>query len=116
MSFVRAVEGGIELLVWVVPRQSRPGLGPLHGERLRVAVSAPPVEGAANDAVRELVAAALGVARGQIAVTHGQTGRNKTLRVGGEPRALLALAQALVNSGPAAAPSPAPEPRKKSRK
>lgn len=100
MGFVRIAKGGIELSVWVVPRASRPGVGPLHGERLRIAVSAPPVEGAANEAVRELVAAALGVPRGDVTVLSGAAGRNKVLRVSGDSAALSARAEALGGAVP----------------
>src|SRR5262245_34557080 len=98
MNFFRPCAGGIELDVWVVPRASRPGLGPLHGERLRAAVSAPPVDGAANEAVQALVAAALDVARGEVTVLRGHSGRNKTLRVLGNPAALLKRAQSLTET------------------
>ncbi len=73
MSFFRAFDGGLDLLIWVAPRASRPGLGPLHGERLRAAVSAPPVDGAANEALRELFAEALSVPRGAVSIVQGAT-------------------------------------------
>jgi uncharacterized protein YggU (UPF0235/DUF167 family) len=95
MPAVRATPTGIELDVWVSPRASKPGLGPLRGERLRAAVSAAPVDGEANEAVRELLARQLGVARGQVALLRGATGRNKTLGVSGDAATLLLRAQAL---------------------
>ena len=78
--------------LWVVPRAARPGLGPLRAQRLRAAVSAPPVDGAANEAVRSLVADALNVARGEISLLKGATGRNKTLRVRGDSQELFSRA------------------------
>ena len=95
MPPVRATATGIELDVWVTPRAAQPGIGPLRGDRLRAAVSAPPVDGAANEAVRALLAQELGVARSQVAVLRGATGRNKTLAVTGDPAALLPRAQSL---------------------
>ncbi len=109
MGFVRTVSGGIDLEVWVVPRAAHPGLGPLHGERLRAAVSAPPVDGAANEAVRTLIAEALGVARSAVAIVRGESGRNKTLRISGDPSALLLHAQSL---GAAPREPTEPPPRK----
>lgn len=106
MPPVRATATGIELDVWVTPRAAQPGLGPLRGDRLRAAVSAPPVDGAANEAVRALLAQELGVLRSQVAVLRGATGRNKTLAVTGDPAALLPRAQSLC--GEAAAPAAAP--------
>ena len=107
MPAVRATATGIELDVWVTPRASQPGLGPLRGDRLRAAVSAPPVDGEANEAVRALVAKQLGVLRGQVTLVRGATGRNKTLAVSGDPAALQQRAQALCGeeaAGPAGAP------------
>jgi uncharacterized protein len=49
--------GGIIVDVQVVPRASRTAVGPMVGDRLRVAVTSPPVDGAANAAVIEALAA-----------------------------------------------------------
>ncbi len=75
--------------VLVQPRASRPRIGPVRQDRLVVAVSAPPVDGAANRAVVELVAGALDVARSQVEVVRGESSRRKTLRVRGAARASL---------------------------
>lgn len=83
MSWLRATADGVALDVLVQPRASRAKLGPIHGDRIKVAVTAPPVDGEANAAVIELVAKALGVARGAVAVTAGQTSRRKTLAIRG---------------------------------
>ncbi len=80
--------------VLVQPRASRPRIGPVRQDRLVVAVSAPPVDGAANRAVVELVAGALDVARSQVEVVRGESSRRKTLRVRGAAReSLEALAR-----------------------
>jgi uncharacterized protein (TIGR00251 family) len=63
VSWLRATADGVALDVLVQPRASRAKLGPIHGDRIKVAVTAPPVDGEANAAVIELVAKALGVAR-----------------------------------------------------
>lgn len=72
--------------VLVQPRASRARLGPVVGERLKVAVTAPPVDGKANAAVIDLVAKTLRVARRQIEVESGVTSRRKSLRVHGAGR------------------------------
>ena len=50
---------------------------------MRLAVTAPPVEGQANEAVRRLLARALGVAPSAITVVRGARGRDKVVRVEG---------------------------------
>ena len=78
---LRDVAGGTALDVLVQPRASRAKLGPIHDGRLKVSVTAPPVDGEANAAVIELFARRLGIARGDIAVVAGASSRRKTLRI-----------------------------------
>lgn len=73
----------VSLDVLVQPRASRAKVGPVHGDRLKLAVTAPPVDGEANAAVIELVAEALGVPRSAVTVTAGASSRRKTIRVRG---------------------------------
>jgi uncharacterized protein len=75
--------------VQVVPRASRTAVGPAVGERLRVAVTSPPVDGAANAAVIEALAGAFGVRRSAIEIVRGERGRRKTVRIAGATRAAL---------------------------
>jgi len=86
---VREADGAITFDVQVVPRASRNSLGPVHGDRLKVQLTAPPVDGEANDALVARVAKALGRPRGDVAIVRGATGRKKTLRVAGVSRAAL---------------------------
>jgi uncharacterized protein (TIGR00251 family) len=65
---VREDERGIVFDVLVQPRSSRPRLGPVHGDRLKLAVTAPPVDGEANAAVVELFARALRCPRSAVQV------------------------------------------------
>ncbi len=51
--------------ILVQPRASRAKIGPMHDGRIKIAVTAPPVDGEANAAVIELLARQLGIARGE---------------------------------------------------
>jgi uncharacterized protein (TIGR00251 family) len=82
-------DGAVTFDVLVQPRASRAKVGPLHDGRLKVAVTAPPVDGEANAAVIELIAKTLGVARGAVEVIAGATSRRKTIRVRGISRAAV---------------------------
>jgi uncharacterized protein (TIGR00251 family) len=75
--------------VQVVPRASRAAVGPAIGDRLRVAVTSPPVDGAANAAVIEALAEAFGVRRSAVEIVRGERGRRKTVRIAGASRATL---------------------------
>lgn len=69
--------------VLVQPRASRAKIGPRHDGRIKIAVTAPPVDGEANAAVIELLAKSLGVAKSAIEVIAGASSRRKTLRIDG---------------------------------
>ena len=91
MSTLRATEkdGALTVDVVVQPRAAREGVGPVVGDRLRVSVNAPPVDGKANQAVVRALAAALGVPRGAVEIVRGETGRRKTVRIHGVTLATL---------------------------
>jgi len=67
--------------VRVTPRASANAVGGERDGALLVRVTAPPVEGRANDAVVELLAEALDVPRGAVHVEHGTAARTKLVSV-----------------------------------
>lgn len=67
--------------ILVQPRASRAKIGPMHDGRIKIAVTAPPVDGEANAAVIELLAKRLGIARGNIEVVAGASSRRKTIKI-----------------------------------
>jgi uncharacterized protein (TIGR00251 family) len=88
-------EPAVRFAVRVRPRSSRAGVDGMHGQALRVRVNAPPVEGAANEAVVEVLAKALGVAKRAVTIVTGATSRSKVVEVRGVTAAgvLVALQQ-----------------------
>ncbi|MDH3726400.1 MAG: DUF167 domain-containing protein [Myxococcales bacterium] len=85
MSGLRIEEDGdsVTFEVRVAPRASRNAIMGVHEGALKVALTAPPVEGAANDALRKLIAKVLGVPKSNVEIIHGERARNKVLRVRG---------------------------------
>jgi len=81
--------GALTIDILVVPRASRTTVGPMVGDRLRVAVTAPPVDGEANAAVIDALAEAFGVRRAAVTIVRGERGRRKTIRIEGATSALL---------------------------
>jgi uncharacterized protein (TIGR00251 family) len=71
--------------VRVQPRASRSEIAGLHGERLRIRLQAPPVDGKANAALVEFVADLFAIPRARVTIEHGLTGRDKRLRLQGVP-------------------------------
>lgn len=81
--WLQPVEGGVELLVLVQPRASRSRVVGEHGGYLKVQLAAPPVDGAANAALLELLADLLGVPRRQVSLVSGESSRRKRVRAVG---------------------------------
>ena len=67
----------------VQPRASRNEIGAALGDELRVKVTAPPVDDAANEAVVRFLAEALDCPRSHVELVRGQTSRHKLVRLHG---------------------------------
>jgi uncharacterized protein (TIGR00251 family) len=78
---ITEAEGGVTFAVRVVPRASRNEIAGVHGDALKVRLTAPPVEGRANEALTAFLAQRLGVRKSQVEIAAGATSRHKKLRV-----------------------------------
>lgn len=76
--------------VYVQPRAARPGVAGRHGGALKVRVTAPPLEGRANEEAARLLADALHVRVADVTLVHGARSRWKRFAVRGDPAALAA--------------------------
>ncbi len=74
---------GVTLRVRVQPRASKDALGGERQGALVVRLTAPPVEGRANEALGRILAKALGVAPSAVSVLRGASGRDKLVAVAG---------------------------------
>jgi len=75
--------GDLVFRVQVVPRASRSEVVGEHNGALRVRLAAPPVDGAANDELRRLLARIFNVPRSSIQLVSGQGSRTKQIRIAG---------------------------------
>ena len=80
---ITATKDGLRIALQVQPRASKNEVLGLQGDALKVRVQAPPVEGAANAAVVELMAEVLGVRRAAVQLVAGEAGRRKVVAVAG---------------------------------
>jgi len=74
---------GVTFAVKVHPRARRTAIAGELGDALKIALTAPPADGRANEACIEFLAETLRMPRSSISITSGQTGRNKVIRVTG---------------------------------
>jgi uncharacterized protein (TIGR00251 family) len=77
---------GVSFSVKVQPRARRNAITGTLGDALKLALTAPPVEGRANQAVIEFLAETLEIPRASVTITSGETSRNKVVRVAGVSR------------------------------
>jgi uncharacterized protein len=82
-AMLRADKDSVLVAVRVAPRAARAAIIGERAGRLLVRVTAPPIEGLANDAVRRLLAKAAGVGVSRVQVVRGELARDKTLRIEG---------------------------------
>jgi uncharacterized protein (TIGR00251 family) len=83
VSWLTEIDTGIALTLRVVPRAGRDEVAGLHGDTLRIRVSAPAVEGAANRSVVAFLARILDVRRQQITIQSGTRSRRKRVHIAG---------------------------------
>jgi uncharacterized protein (TIGR00251 family) len=93
-----ASASGIAFWIHVSPGARREAVGGAHGGALRVAVLAPAVEGRANAACVDALAAAFGVRRAAIGLDPAARGRRKRVSIAGDAGALAARLAALAAS------------------
>ena len=75
---------GVYLSIKLQPRASKNEISGEAGGELKIKVTAPPVDSAANEALVRLLAAALDCPRGAVALVRGTTSRHKQVLVTGE--------------------------------
>jgi uncharacterized protein (TIGR00251 family) len=83
MISIREGTGGVTFAVRIHPRTKKNAITGEIGDALKVSLTAPPVEGKANEACIEFFAKLLKVPRSSVTIASGQTSRNKVIRVAG---------------------------------
>ena len=88
-SFAKDVADGCTLTVRVRPGARKNGVTGVHAEAVKIALTTPPVDGKANEALIAFLAEALRLPRARITIVVGLTNRAKTLRITGKSAADL---------------------------
>jgi uncharacterized protein (TIGR00251 family) len=78
---------GISFAVKVHPRARKNAITGTVGDALKLALTAPPVEGKANQAVIEFFADLFQIPRSSVTIASGETSRNKVIRIAGVSKA-----------------------------
>jgi uncharacterized protein (TIGR00251 family) len=88
---------GISFAVKVHPRARKNAITGVVGDALKLALTAPPVQGKANQAVIEFFSDLFQIPRSSVTIASGETSRNKVIRIAGvsKPAAEQRLAEHL---------------------
>ena len=80
---------GCFLKCWIQPRSSRNTVVGVHGDALKIALTAPPVDGKANQELLKFLAKCLGLSKSEIRIAAGDSSRNKTILITSMDKAAL---------------------------
>ena len=83
MIAIRDTPQGATFAIRVQPRARKNAIVGEIGDALKIALTAPPVEGRANQACIEFLAEFLKVSRSSVTIAAGETSRNKVIRIAG---------------------------------
>ena len=89
MIGIRDTPAGATFALRVHPRARKNAITGATGDALKLAITAPPVEGKANQACIEFLAEFLNVPRASVTIVAGQSSRNKVIRVAGRTTAQI---------------------------
>ncbi len=81
--FLQEGPRGLSLKIAVQPRAARNGIAGIHGDRLKIRLTAPPVEGEANKACVIFLADVFGIAKSRLEIVEGLKSRRKTILISG---------------------------------
>lgn len=93
---VQIKDAELQLRIYIQSKAFRDEIVGMHGDALKIAITAPPVDGKANAHLCKYLAKQCGVAKSKVAITKGQLNRHKTVVVC-EPAVIPEAIQALLN-------------------
>ncbi|HIJ79665.1 MAG: DUF167 family protein [Desulfobulbaceae bacterium] len=88
-------DGSVTIALYIQPKASRNRIVGLHGNALKLSITAPPVDGKANEAVSKFIAKLFKVPKTAVDIVSGQSSRNKRIRL---ETISLAEAEAIIQS------------------
>jgi len=83
-SFLKPVQTGLYIFVKLQPRASKNEISGVMGNELKISVTAPPVDSAANQALIDFLADKLDCSRNAVQIVKGRTSRHKTIFIAGK--------------------------------
>jgi uncharacterized protein (TIGR00251 family) len=98
LPFITSSNDSLILSVYVQPRASKNQICGIQGEELKIRLTSPPVDGAANKLCREFVAELFDVSKSSVEIISGETSRHKRLRISAKAAQIAEHISALAQS------------------
>lgn len=76
-TWLRVIDGGVVIRLWVQPGAKVSELVGPHGDRMKLKVAAPPIDGRANEEVVEFLSRCLQIPKSRIEIVAGESARGK---------------------------------------
>lgn len=83
LPFLTYYSHDLMLRVYIQPRAAKNQMCGVQGDELKIRLTSPPVDGAANKLCREFIADYFGVAKSSVEIVSGEASRHKRIRVSG---------------------------------
>lgn len=80
---IETVKGGVRLHLFIQPKSSKNEVVGSHNGLLKIKITAPPVDGKANECLIEFLSDVFDIPKRDITIIRGETGRNKTVELSG---------------------------------
>jgi len=84
-DYLKSTASGVLILIHLQPRAAHNEIAGVHGGRLKIRLTAPPVDSKANEALCVFLAARLGVSGGAVRIVRGEKSRKKDVLVSSMP-------------------------------
>ncbi|MFQ3198798.1 MAG: hypothetical protein ACI8R9_001486 [Paraglaciecola sp.] len=95
---VTEIENGLRLRIYLQPKATKDVIIGLHGDEIKISITAPPVDGKANVHLIKFIAKQFSVAKSSVSLIKGDLNRHKTLQVL-HPKKIPAQIAALLQVG-----------------
>ena len=94
---IKSYKAGIQFAAAIQPRASRNQILGIHNHCLKIKLTSPPVDGAANQACIKFLAKTFGISPSRLSIVKGETSRNKTIQLEGmNPKAFMNTLASLI--------------------
>lgn len=82
-AYLKPTASDVLILIHLQPRASENSIAGVHGDRLKIRLTAPPVDSKANEALCGFLAEVLGVSKSQVQIVRGEKSRKKDILISG---------------------------------